>query len=280
MNRFVVAFFAFALLVFSCKGGSMPASDGLQSEDSSAIIDTLVADTILMSDDDSVMPHSADELFDDFFFNFISNAQLQKSRVQFPLTVFTDSTKAEQIGRDAWQTKQFLTEDECYTTILDDTIQLSLMKETAVNQVVVEKILFNIQTVKQFLFKRNNGIWYLVSINNEPFYKNPNVTFLNFYHKFANDSIYQKESLMPTVSFSIPDPEDDFSRVEGLITAETWSAFAPELPRNVIYNTVYGNRNAKSDYRIFILRGISNGEETEMTFKLSDNRWMLTKLEL
>ena len=80
------------------------------------------------------------------------------------------------------------------------------------------------------------------------------------------------------MEFIGPDPDDDFSQMEGLITPETWPAFAPELPNNMIYNIIYGEDSKPGLQRIFVIRGIANGLEMELTFKRKKSKWMLTKL--
>jgi hypothetical protein len=75
-----------------------------------------------------------------------------------------------------------------------------------------------------------------------------------------------------------PDPDDDFSMMEGIITPDTWEAFAPELPSKMIYNIIYGEAKKETNSKLFVLRGIANGQELEMTFKRKDGKWLLTKL--
>ncbi len=86
------------------------------------------------------------------------------------------------------------------------------------------------------------------------------------------------ESLTETVTFVGPDPDDDFSEMEGVITADTWEAFAPELPADLFYNIIYGKNQEEGDSKVFVLRGIANGFELQLTFKRKGDKWKLTKL--
>ncbi|WP_289220940.1 DUF4348 domain-containing protein, partial [Xylanibacter rodentium] len=122
------------------------------------------------------------------------------------------------------------------------------------------------------------GLWMLRKINIIPLYKNDNASFLKFYHQFANDSVFQTESLYDPVQFVGPDPDDDFSQMEGVISPDTWPAFAPELPQTMIYNINYGQTCRKSNQVIFMIRGISNGLEMELTFKREGSKWQLVKM--
>ena len=64
--------------MFSCKGNK---TDGPQDApaDSDSIRDTAVVDTMEQIISETPMPKAADELFDDFFFNFAANGKLQRT---------------------------------------------------------------------------------------------------------------------------------------------------------------------------------------------------------
>ena len=49
--------------------------------------DTVTADTLETLISETPMPKAADELFDDFIFNFAANRKLQLARIKFPLAV-------------------------------------------------------------------------------------------------------------------------------------------------------------------------------------------------
>ena len=66
--------------------------------------------------------------------------------------------------------------------------------------------------------------------------------------------------------------------MEGEITPDTWEAFAPELPTKMIYNIIYGQPRKEGNRKLFVLRGIANGMELEMTFVRKEGKWKLTKL--
>ena len=277
MNRFLAVIFATVLLMFSCKGGRTASDNGEVPADSTDTIESEVTDTLEQLIEETPMPRAADELFDDFFFNFAANKRLQSERIQFPLPVVTDG-KTEYIDKKEWKTEHFFMRQGYYTLIFDSRRQMDLGKDTSVNHVTVEKIFLDIKTISQFIFDRVNGLWMMKAINVMPIYKNPNASFLKFYQCFATDSLYQLQSLDETVQFSAPDPDDDFEQMEGVITPETWPAFAPELPSQMIYNIIYGQYAANGNRKIFVIRGISNGLEMEMTFLRKNGKWLLTKL--
>ena len=152
------------------------------------------------------------------------------------------------------------------------------VKDTSVNQAVVEKIYFDSQKVSQYYFRRLKGAWMLVEVRSIPFAKSNNASFLPFYHQFASSSEFQLQHLGNEVIFVGPDPDDDFATMEGVITPDTWEAFAPQLPKKMIYNIIYGEPRKEGNSKLFVLRGIANGMELEMTFQRSNGNWRLTKL--
>lgn len=246
----------------------------------SVIADTQAVDSTEKLIEETPMPKAADELFDDFVFNFAANRKLQMKRVHFPLPVYHNDKLVKTIGKRAWKMEHFFMHQDYYTLILDNQKQMNLVKDTAIDHVVIEKVFYAKKTVQQFLFNRINGEWMMTSINYKPMYTNMNASFLKFYGKFATDSAFQAEHLHNPVKFVGPDPDDDFSTMSGDIEPETWPAFAPQLPHGMIYNIIYGQKYAESNQKIFVIRGIANGMETILTFKRVHGKWMLTKLNM
>ena len=251
----------------------------------STSVDSVVADTQTVDStekliEETPMPKAADELFDDFVFNFAANRKLQMKRVHFPLPVYHNDKLVKSIGKRAWKMEHFFMHQDYYTLIFDNQKQMNLVKDTAIDHVVIEKVFYAKKIVQQFLFNRINGEWMMTSINYKPMYTNMNASFLKFYGKFATDSAFQAEHLHNPVKFVGPDPDDDFSTMSGDIEPETWPAFAPQLPHGMIYNIIYGQKYAESNQKIFVIRGIANGMETILTFKRVHGKWMLTKLNM
>lgn len=246
----------------------------------SVIADTQAVDSTEKLIEETPMPKAADELFDDFVFNFAANRKLQMKRVHFPLPVYHNDKLVKSIGKRAWKMEHFFMHQDYYTLIFDNQKQMNLVKDTAIDHVVIEKVFYAKKKVQQFLFNRINGEWMMTSINYKPMYTNVNASFLKFYGKFATDSAFQAEHLHNPVKFVGPDPDDDFSTMSGDIEPETWPAFAPQLPHGMIYNIIYGQKYAESNQKIFVIRGIANGMETILTFKRVHGKWMLTKLNM
>ena len=270
------------IVCFSSVGctGKKPASDADTLATDTTVADTQAMDSTEKLIEETPMPKAADELFDDFVFNFAANRKLQLSRVHFPLPVYRNEKVVKTIDKKHWRMEHFFMRQDYYTLIFDNQKQMNLVKDTTIDHVVVEKVFYHKKTVQQFLFNRINGQWMMTSINYKPMYSNKSASFLKFYGKFATDSTFQAEHLHNPVKFVGPDPDDDFSTMTGDIEPETWPAFAPKLPSSMIYNIIYGQKYNESNQKIFVIRGIANGLETEWTFKRIGGKWMLTKLHM
>lgn len=251
----------------------------------STAADTAVADTQAMDStekliEETPMPKAADELFDDFLFNFAASRKLQMERIHFPLAVYRNDKLKKHIAKRHWKMEHFFMRQDYYTLIFDNHKQMNLMKDTTIDHVVIEKVFYSRKVFQQFLFNRINGQWMMTSINYKPMYQNMNSSFLKFYGSFATDTAFQSRHLHNPVKFTGPDPDDDFSTMTGEIEPETWPAFAPQLPHGMIYNIIYGQKYTVSSQKIFVIRGIANGMETRLTFKRIGGRWQLMKLEM
>ena len=188
----------------------------------STAADTAVADTQAMDStekliEETPMPKAADELFDDFLFNFAASRKLQMERIHFPLAVYRNDKLKKHIAKRHWKMEHFFMRQDYYTLIFDNRKQMNLMKDTTIDHVVIEKVFYSRKVVQQFLFNRINGQWMMTSINYKPMYQNMNSSFLKFYGSFATDTAFQSRHLHNPVKFTGPDPDDDFSTMTGEI---------------------------------------------------------------
>lgn len=278
-NGVVLVFSVCVLMAMWATGCSdkKPVAADTAVVDSLQVVDTASVDTLDEIISEQPMPKAADELFDDFIFNFAANRKLQMARVKFPLKI-VDGEKVASLGKKQWKMEHFFMEQGYYTLIFDNMKQMDVVKDTSINNVVVEKVYLTKEKVEKYMFERLNGRWFLTSIRTNDMVHNTNASFLAFYQKFASDPEFQLESLNNPVMFTGPDPDDDFSTMTGEIAPETWPAFAPELPSGFIYNIMYGQKYREGNQKIFVMRGIANGMEMQLTFKRIDGEWKLTSL--
>jgi hypothetical protein len=277
MKRFILAIFAFVLIMFSCTGNKANQTEEVPADSVADSIDTTDVDSMELLITETPMPRAADAMFDDFLFNFLANKKLQKERVIFPLRV-TENGTITKIEKDDWQMEHLFMRQGYYTLLFNSDKQMQLMKDTAVSEAVVEKILLAKNQIKNYFFQRIKGAWLLREIKVTPIQSDANASFLAFYQRFVNDTAFQVKSISETVDFVGPDPDDDFNMMEGVITPDTWEAFAPTLPHKTLYNIIYGKPQEEGNQKIYLLRGVANGLEMELRFKKEGGRWMLKKL--
>ena len=277
MRKFFGAIFACVLLMFSCTGKQAQRVEEPLTDSVADTVDSVPMDTLEQLLVETPTPKAMDEFFDDFFFNFAANKKVQKARIIFPLTVHK-ADKDEQIEKNKWEMERFFMRQGYYTLLFDNDAQMQLAKDTSINQAIVERILLKKDQVKDFVFNRIRGAWMLREIRETSISENLNASFLAFYQRFVTDKAFQVKSLNSMVKFVGPDPDDDFNMMEGVITPDTWEAFAPQLPSKTIYNIIYGQPKSEGNEKIFILRGIANGLEMELRFRKVGERWLLMKM--
>lgn len=276
MRKGLFTFLFLSLLaLFLSTGCTEKKTDGVDSLNTDTLVTDSV-DSISNVVESNPMPVAADELFDDFFFNFAGSKKVQLKRVAFPIKV-TEFGKSSIIEKKNWRVEHFFMGQGYYTLIFDTKKQLNVMKDTTVNDVTVEKISMSKGVVKQWHFVRNRGLWMLNDINTVLLKQHQDASFLTFYQRFVTDPKFQQNSLSESVTFTGPDPEDDFSTMTGEILPEQWPVFAPWLPSGSIYNIVYGKpqQTSSSNVRYFLLRGISNGLQTDLMFVRKGGAWKL-----
>lgn len=288
--RCFIAVMVTAVVLSACSGKTSPrqAVDAVDEPESADVWDD-EADEELDDDlfaEEEPVPVAAEELFDDFFFLFASNRKLQMERVALlskahPGVSIGDSTAvaADTVSSVEWEMNHFFINQDYYTVIFDRPEFMHFVKDTAVSEAVVEHIDFAAESVSQYLFDRHQGLWMLRQVVRQSIDDNPNASFLHFYHRFVTDSLFQRESLADEIEFHGTDPDDELTELDGLITPDFWDAFAPELPQENIYNIVYDrHQDAATRQKIFVLRGVSNGNELELTFRKEQDAWKLKKL--
>jgi len=279
MKNTLLMMLTVAVMLTACQGQKSSNSEEAESADSTQTVDTTATTLQEEIAQGAPMPKAADELFDDFIFNFAANKKLQTSRVKFPLKVIRGD-EVSYVNKGQWQMEYFFMNQDYYTLLFNSEEEMERVQQsTSIEHAVVEKIYLDAKTVKQFVFDRVNGLWMLQQVIHMPLSESSNASFLAFYDQFSKgDDDYQQKHLDESVKFVGPDPDDDFAQMEGVITPDTWEAFAPDLPSGMIYNIVYGKPQKDTGRKIFVLRGIANGLEMELTFKHEGGKWILTKL--
>lgn len=270
MNKSIVAALCTIVILAACRGNKGVPTDSVEEGTEAADTDSVTTEVTL--------PVAAENLFDDFLYYFATDSRLQQARIQ--ITKGDNGNGNSSTADDTeWQTEHFFMDGNDYAQLFDSPEQMDLVSDTTINKATVEKIFLMKDSVVQFTFNRIEGHWMMTAMKQQTVSENSNAAFLTFYRQFVNDSTFQQKSLSEQIEFTATDPDGDFDeKTEGVITPEFWSGFAPEMPKDLIYNIVYGHDRGHSQQKILVLRNMNSDWETEITFSKERGKWMLTKL--
>lgn len=222
------------------------------------------------------MPKAADQLFDDFFFNFIANKKLQHNRIKFPLFA-NKFGKITHISANKWINDRFFRSQGYYTLIFDNEDQAKYAQSTDIDSVIVEKIFLKENTVKQYWFDHQEGKWMMNQIRELNFKDSYNANFLNFLKDFFKKN--GEGMIKNPLSYKGADPNgEETNIINTTIAADEWNTFLPEIPNDVIYNILYGQRYKPGNKKILAFRGLANGLETDLIFHYNGKKWQLVKI--
>ena len=224
-------------------------------------------------------PMVADELFDDFIFNYASDDALQRQRTVFPLPYYDRDTPLK-IEADFWKHDYLFTKENCYTLLFDKEEDMDMVGDTTLTSVQVEWIFLKTRMVKRYYFERKRGMWMLEAINLREMEKGENEDFVEFYTRFVSVSVYQSKLISHPLQFITIDPDDEFSILETTLDVDQWYAFRPVMPTDRLSNINYGQKNEDlSDTKILKVNGIGNGYSNIFYFRKRGKGWELYKYE-
>lgn len=224
-------------------------------------------------------PMVADELFDDFIFNYASDDALQRQRTVFPLPYYDRDTPLK-IEADFWKHDYLFTKQNYYTLLFDKEEDMDMVGDTTLTSVQVEWIFLKTRMVKRYYFERKRGMWMLEAINLREMEKGENEDFVEFYTRFVRDSVYQSKHISHPLQFITIDPDDEFSILETTLDVDQWYAFRPVMPTDRLSNINYGQKNEDlSDTKILKVNGIGNGYSNIFYFRKRGKGWELYKYE-
>ena len=212
--------------------------------------------------EEAVIPKTADEVFDDFLFSYVSSASFAKQRTVGSVGELTMGV------------------DDAAVMIYERDNDLALQKDTSLQQVTVERIDWDENIIHNFRFGKKLGQWFLTAEEDDEISEIPNASFLVFLRDFVGDSLYRHESLLLPLRFSFYSEEDE-GMVETELSYEEWTELYNDLPRldDVMYNVDYGQSLFSTNRKSLLLKGLSNGLSMKFHFGFSDGRWMLMEVE-
>ena len=228
---------------------------------------------------DEELPERADELFDDFIFEFARLKKLQLARVKFPLPSIANGDTTW-LTEEQWRYEPLFRGHDYYTVFYNDEEQMDMEKRTDLEVVEVEQIHLEKRLVKVCRFERLGGKWHLTQERLRGFMPGyPLDAFMDFYRKFVSDAVFQQLSVANPLRYVTPDPEDDFNMIEGTLDHSQWDAFKPQLPSGIITNIHYGQTYNNANQMIMVKSGISNGLMDILGFQKRNGAWKLVSYE-
>lgn len=261
----------------------MACKQGKTDIDSDVDNDSLIGyqDSLLLQpevDASEQMPVSADELFDDFIFEFANLASLQKKRVHFPLPI-VNKTDTTWLSKQAFKTIEVFPSSEYYTVFFANEEEQELEKQTNLTHVEINH--FNVESdrCKTMYFQRQKGQWMLTMIKEESLKHNILGGFLNFYQRFVQDKAFQEHCVNVPLKFITTDPEDDFNMIEEHLSLEQWKELSAQLPQGIMTQVNYGQSFGSLDEVVMVKRGIGNGLMDIFTFEQKGTEWELSCYE-
>lgn len=281
MRKLIWGLSVFALL-FSCKNPKTSIdsfSTITAMSDSTGIRGGESLDEIPV--DEAPQPVGADELFDDFVFNYATDSLFQRQRTIFPLPYYNVDTPLK-IEKKYWKHDPLFAGQAFYTLLFDNENDMDLVGDTTLSSVQTEWIFLKTRMVKRYYFERVKGMWMLEAINLRKMEedKEEDPSFVSFYARFAVDSLYQREHISRPLQFVTIDPDDEFSILETTLEVDQWYVFRPALPADRLSNINYGQKNEdSSSTKILKVNGLSNGYSNIFYFRKRKGEWELYKYE-
>ena len=212
--------------------------------------------------EEETIPESADELFDDFLYSYISNADFMRRRTARGVSPLQMPT------------------DQPLCVIYEREEDLMLSKDTTTVQVKMEQIEWEQDIMHIFTFNKTSGQWLLASIADDEISNTPNADFLVFLRDFLTDSLYRHESLRLPLLMCYNNEEGELDETE--MTADEWAELYSQLPdmSRQIINLDYGQPLFSKNRKSIQLQELSNGLFMKFHFDFTGERWQLIEINL
>ena len=250
------------------------------AKDSIVVVDSFPKDTDSIPEAIiEIPPSKADELFDDFLYNFMRNRKFQQARVDFPLPHIVDSTHTT-IDRKDWKHQSLYVKDELFMTLHSSKKTLGLSHDPKVGEVVIQELDIPQQRITSYNFQRVEGEWRLTSLETGSVDEEAgaDTDFMKFYCRFAASPEFQRAHLAGTIQAKYFD-DDELVQRNGTMSAAEAEEHLPILPTDRIVNVNYGQKNDAGNTRILSINSSAGDMSTQLTFRKQAKDWMLTAFE-
>lgn len=265
--------------LLSCKDSKMTNAFDNEDEMEEDSIEAFVGDTLHLFEEEEP-PAAVDELFDDFFYNFIDDARFQGQRIAYPLPC-REGDESEKLTKQDWAQYDHFKNQEVLSVLYEREQDYALSKDTSMQHVGVEWIQLKDDDVERFQFNRVGGKWMLTEIDKKKRGNMPNGDFLNFYAKFMADTVFQGKSLAEPLKVILTSDDGEEEPQEEFLTVEEWFEMRHSLPlpTEEIVNVDYGQACISQNKKTLLLQGISNGMQMKFKFNKDGDDWKLMEIE-
>lgn len=269
-------------MLLSCGG---KGSDTNQEEVDLLLADTIPVDTLAQVEEelgiDEESSPALDGIFNDFLFAYLHSRTLRQERTTSPLPLEHSQRPTELLEDFNPEFEFAFLSGEYFTTLYGNVSQMRAEDDEELEEdsiVSLQRINLNDGTIRNYRFLREEGHWQLAAIREETFGDDDLSDFLNFYARFCSDSIFQSQSIADPLHISLQDSEDEDEIINGIIDADQWQTFCPEVPSGIISNIRKGQ--TYGGHRIVMRKsGLSNGLQEIFTFNKERTGWRLTRYE-
>ena len=279
MRKGLVIAVAMGSLLFSCQDKKMTNAfqqDGDEDEDS---LEAFVGDTLHLFDEEEP-PAAVDELFDDFFYNFIDDSRFQGQRIAFPLSC-KEGGDEEKLTKQEWSQYDHFKNQELLSVIYEREQDYELSKDTSMQSVAVEWIGLRDDAVQNYRFNRLEGKWMLTEIDKHRRSEMPTGEFLDFYARFVNDSVFQRSALADPVKVILTSEDGEEELEEEHVNPDEWFEMSESmpLPKDALVNVNYGQASISQNKKILLIQGLGNGMQMKFKFNKQGDDWKLMEIE-
>jgi hypothetical protein len=212
--------------------------------------------------------------FNDFILQFGFNPDFQKLRIKFPLSYSSLESNIE-IPSNNWHHEKLYVELEAITDVSNG----SKPNEKS-NERVFSWVNTNSHISKNYYFRKEKGLWYLVKIDLKAYSQsNDNEDFFKYLGSFCKDSVFQKQRISFPLNMTTLD--GDFNEIHEEITQEKWrfTRFYYNCDSISVFYYDFNRDFKDTDERRLFIHGVENGINALFTFKRINKIWMMIKYE-
>lgn len=274
-----------ALLVMTFVSCGKRSSEPSQEELDLLLSDSVPVDTLTKEEEELGLGEEKapqlDGIFSDFLFAYLHSRTLRQERTANPLPL-EHTERPTELLEDFDPGYEFgFMSGEYFTTLYSSASQMHEEAENELEEdsiVSLQRINLNDGTIRNYRFQREEGRWRLEAIREATFDEDDLGDFLGFYAHFCSDSTFQAQSIADPLHIEIQDAEEEDESINGIIDADQWQTFCPEVPSGIISNIRKGQ--SYEGHKIVLKKsGLSNGLQEVFTFTKERGNWHLTRYE-